>query len=117
MNDELLIEECRRVLRRIAWRLQYQAKKISTRELPIIENICGQNQMSSVDSKLHLEEMLNSLPDKARFIIEQVVINGVPEEIVAQHLGISQQGVNKYKRKYLGILRKKLESNPQAVKS
>ncbi|WP_429843384.1 hypothetical protein [Brevibacillus sp. FIR094] len=64
MNDELLIEECRKVLRRIAWRLQYQAKKISTRELPIIENICGQNQMSSVDSKLHLEE------------------------IVAQHLGI-----------------------------
>ncbi|MGF9820874.1 hypothetical protein ABEX46_22880, partial [Brevibacillus agri] len=30
------------------------------------------------------EEMLNSLPSKARFIIEQVVINGVPEEIVAQ---------------------------------
>ncbi|WP_260507759.1 hypothetical protein [Brevibacillus agri] len=55
--------------------------------------------------------MLNSLPSKARFIIEQVVINGVPEEIVAKHLGISQQGVNKYKRKYLGLLRKKIESD------
>ncbi|WP_064200092.1 hypothetical protein [Brevibacillus brevis] len=111
MNDELLMEKCRGVLKRIAWRLQYQAKKISTRELPIIENACGQNQMSSVDAKLHVEEMLNSLPAKARFIIEQVVIHGVPEEIVAQHLGISQQGVNKYKRKYLALLREKLESN------
>lgn len=111
MNDELLKEECRRVIKRIAWRLQYQAKKISARELPIIENICGQNQIFSVDSKLYVEEMLNSLPSKARFIIEQVVINGVPEEIVAKHLGISQQGVNKYKRKYLGLLRKKIESD------
>lgn len=112
MSDEILIKKCREVLRRIAWRLQYQVKKLSTRELPIIENICGQNLISSVDSKLHVEEMLDSLPSKARFIIKQVVINGVLEEIVAQHLGISQQGVNKYKRKYLGLLRKKLESNP-----
>lgn len=110
MNDELRKEECRRLIKRIAWRLQYQTKKISTRELPIIENICGQNQISSVDSKLYVEEMLNSLPAKARFIIEQVVINGVPEKIVANHLGISQQGVNKYKRKYLGLLRRKWES-------
>ncbi len=43
--------------------------------------------------------MLDPLRSKARFIIEQVVINEVPEEIVTQHLGISQQGVNKYKRK------------------
>ncbi|MFS0557835.1 sigma-70 family RNA polymerase sigma factor [Brevibacillus sp. 179-C9.3 HS] len=114
MSDEIMIEKCRKVLRRIAWRLQYQVKKLSTRELPIIENICGQNLMSSVDSKLHVEEILNSLPSKARFIIEQVVINEVPEEIVAQHLGISQQGVNKNKRKYLGILRKKLESKPES---
>lgn len=110
MNDELRKEECKRLIKRIAWRLQYQTKKISTRELPIIENICGQNQISSVDSKLYVEEMLNSLPSKARFIIEQVVINGVPEKIVANHLGISQQGVNKYKRKYLGLLRRKWES-------
>jgi len=61
--------------------------------------------------------MLDPLPSKARFIIEQVVINGVPEEIVVQHLGISQQGVNKYKRKNLALLRKKLESNWQEVKS
>ncbi|WP_412915873.1 sigma factor-like helix-turn-helix DNA-binding protein [Brevibacillus sp. 179-C 1.1 NHS] len=67
--------------------------------------------MSSVDCKLYVEELLNSLPSKARFIIEHVVINGVPEEIVAQQLGISQQGVNKYKRKYLQILRQKAVSD------
>ncbi|MGN7471089.1 sigma-70 family RNA polymerase sigma factor [Brevibacillus sp. SAFN-007a] len=109
MKDERL-EECRKVIKRIAWRLQYQAKKVSARELPIIENFCGQNQLSSVDSKLYVEDMLHSLPSKARFIIEQVVINGVPEEIVAKHLGISQQGVNKYKRKYLGVLRNQIQS-------
>ncbi|MED1944940.1 MULTISPECIES: RNA polymerase subunit sigma-24 [Brevibacillus] len=96
MNDELIIEECRRILRRIAWRLQYRTWKISNGELPIIENLCGQKIMSSVDSKLYVEELLNSLPSKAKFIIEQVVINRIPEEIIAQQLGISQQGVNKY---------------------
>ncbi|WP_064200087.1 hypothetical protein [Brevibacillus brevis] len=111
MNDELLIEECRRILRRIAWRLQYRTRKISNEELPIIENACGQNLMSSVDAKLHVEELLNSLPSKAIFIIEQVVINRIPEEIIAQQLGISQQGVNKYKRKYLEVLQKKIVSD------
>ncbi|TRY25882.1 hypothetical protein FOI68_10950 [Brevibacillus sp. LEMMJ03] len=50
------------------------------------------------------------LPDRGRFIIQKVVIEGIPEREVAKQLNISQKRVNVCKTKYLQQLRQKLIS-------
>ncbi|WP_252989785.1 sigma factor-like helix-turn-helix DNA-binding protein [Brevibacillus panacihumi] len=67
--------------------------------------------MVAVDSELFVEELLQSLPDKARFIIQKVVIEGIPEKEVAKQLNLSQQRVNAYKQKTLKMLKEKLIIN------
>lgn len=108
MNDEMKKELCRKALRRIAWRLQYQAKRLLDREKPFMEVTLIRDAMVNLDSNLFVEELLEALPDKDRFIIRRVVIEGVPEKEVARQLNISQQRVNAYKQRSLLRLREML---------
>jgi RNA polymerase sigma factor (sigma-70 family) len=109
MESRSMIEDYRQMLKRIAWRLQYQAKKIYRHE-SVFEDVWTKDHMSLVDSDLFVEELLSSLPDRGRFIIQKVVIEGIPEREVAKQLNISQKRVNVCKTKYLQQLRQKLIS-------
>ncbi|MCR8982579.1 sigma factor-like helix-turn-helix DNA-binding protein [Brevibacillus laterosporus] len=108
LTDELMKEHCKRILRRIAWRLQYTSKKRSSIETTMIEPGFGEDTMETVASQLYVQQLLSELPEKARFIIKSTVIDGMTEEEVARKLNITRQGVNKCKIKYLRLLAQKI---------
>lgn len=108
MSDEIMKEHFRKVLSRIAWRLQYSAKKRFVREFSIVEEILGEDSTSSVVSQIYIQELLKQIPDKASFIIRSIIIEGMTEEEVAKKLKITRQGVSKCKNKYLRVLAQKM---------
>ncbi|USG65102.1 sigma-70 family RNA polymerase sigma factor [Brevibacillus ruminantium] len=108
MRDEILKEKCRKILKRIAWRLQYAVKKKGHRETYLVDEIHGDDITSCTISQLYVEEVLLQIPEKARFIIYSIVIDGMTEEEVAQKLNVTRQGVNKCKNKYLRVLAEKI---------
>lgn len=108
MSDEFLREHCRKLLKRIAWRLQYAAKKRYFREYAIMEEILGEDTMTSVISSLYIEHLLTQIPERASFIIKSIIIDGMTEEEVARKLNITRQGVSKCKNKYLRVLAQKV---------
>ncbi|KAB3587434.1 sigma-70 family RNA polymerase sigma factor [Phocaeicola vulgatus] len=112
MNDEMMKEHCRRVLKRIAWRLQYTAKTQIRAEAPILENKLGEDTTSHIVSHVYVQQLLMQIPEKARFIIKSIVIDGLTEEEVARKLNMTRQGVSKCKNKYLSVLAQKM--NPSA---
>lgn len=108
LTDEQLKEHCRKVLKRIAWRMQYAAKKQMYRETVIREGMQGTEAIEDNLSDLYVQEVLMQLPEKARIIIKQVVLQGMTEEQVAKKLNMTRQGVSKCKNKYLSQLAEKL---------
>jgi len=109
MENQSLKEVYLKHLKRIAWHLQYEAKKVYRRE-SVLEDVWSKDEMNTVDSNLFVEELLHTLPDRGRYIIQKVVIEGLPEKEVAKHLQISQKRVHVCKVKYLQALRQKLIS-------
>jgi DNA-directed RNA polymerase specialized sigma subunit len=110
MENQSMIDNYRQMLKRIAWRLQYQAKKVDRHE-SVFEDVWTKEHMGYVDSDLFVKELLSSPPDRGRFILQKVVIEGIPEREVAKQLNISQKRVNVCKTKYLQQLRQKLISD------
>jgi DNA-directed RNA polymerase specialized sigma subunit len=108
MTDEIMKNHCKKVLRRIAWRLQYAAKKRYVREHSIIEETLGSDTTSSVISQIYIQQLLKQLPEKASFIIKSIIIDGMTEEEVSRKLNITRQGVSKCKNKYLRVLAQKM---------
>lgn len=110
-NDELALEQCRILLRRAAWRLQYHAKTQQLRETLTLgdyhEPSC--NFADEIISDIYVQNLMNIIiSEKCRYIIQKVIIEEIPEKEVASELQMSQQGVNKWKRKGLGILRQNM---------
>lgn len=60
VEDEMMKERCRRVLKRIAWRMQYAAKTRYNRETTMIDEVFGDNSMNSLDSSIYVQELLMS---------------------------------------------------------
>ncbi len=110
-NDDISVENCRKLLRRAAWRIQYKARVQQAKECQIIfENQaynCGFE--TEILSKLYVKELLDTIPwEKCRFILEKTIIEEMTEKEVALELQMTQQGVNKWKKKRLELLRKNL---------
>lgn len=107
----MMKEHCRTILKRIAWRIQYAAK-VQThqafRRAPIIDDVVGEDTLKHVESRMYVQQLLMQIPEKARFIIQSVVIEGLTEEEVAKKLNMTRQGVSKCKNKYLGVLAQKM---------
>ncbi|MNL75584.1 hypothetical protein D3C87_2014130 [compost metagenome] len=62
-----------------------------------------------VISELFVDELLETIPwEKCRYIIKKTVIEGMAEHEVARELHMTQQGVSKWKRKGLEILKEYL---------
>ena len=96
-------------IKRVAWKIQYKAKKQYRQEI-YLEDHKEVPYTDPIDSQLFVEELLNSLPERERFIIRQVVIEDRTEREVAQELRISRSRLLACKVQGLKRLRKKLGS-------
>lgn len=99
------------VIRRKAWRLQYQARSKYRREGP------GQDYewtepsfTSAVEGDIWVEQVLDALPsDTGREIMKALYLRNRSEKEVALEFGMSQQGVNRWKHKMLQQLRQHMK--------
>lgn len=63
-------------------------------------------------SEMYVKELLDGIPwEKCRYIIRRIVIEGLTEKEVASELQITQQAVNKWKKKGLEVLRQNLSNS------
>lgn len=104
-------------LKRKSWRMQYKNNKIKKKEIVLEkDDYYGITPTFEDDliSELFIQRVFNTIQDsKARYILKKIIIEGYTEKEVANELGISQQAVNKWKRKtldYLKVNRKYLSS-------
>ncbi|MNW31316.1 RNA polymerase sigma factor [compost metagenome] len=105
-------ERYRAEIYRIGWRIQYKAKKIRNRELPLLEHEAVKEDFTvASDQALTLEPLLATLPDTGQRVMRKLYWEGLTEAEVARQLNISQQAVNQWKRKMLKQLSQKLTSN------
>ncbi|MFL1674986.1 sigma factor-like helix-turn-helix DNA-binding protein [Paenibacillus dendritiformis] len=106
MHGLSLYDFYKKELRRIAWRLQYRSKVTLTREGQLkLDIIKGSSFLDEADSRLFVTELINSLESpKARQIITKIYVENKSEKEIASEMNITQQGVNKWKRKSLKLL-------------
>jgi DNA-directed RNA polymerase specialized sigma subunit len=65
-----------------------------------------QHNVSILWSEICTSQVINIIPSKkCRHIVKKAVIEGMSEKDIASSLCISQQGVNKWKRKGMEIIR------------
>lgn len=116
-NDDISVENCRKLLRRAAWKIQYKARIKQMRECQMFfeDQAYDIGFETEIISKIFVENLLSTIPwKKCRFIIERTIIDGIPEKEVAYELQITQQGVNKWKKRGLELLWENLmNSNEQ----
>ncbi|WP_019910095.1 sigma-70 family RNA polymerase sigma factor [Paenibacillus sp. HW567] len=92
----------RREIYRIGWRVQYQAKKVRTRECPLYDYEPSNINFAAIsEQKIWVEQLMQDLPPQGKVIIEKIYLKGLTEAEVAKQLNISQQAVNKWKRKMI----------------
>ncbi|MFI2859334.1 sigma-70 family RNA polymerase sigma factor [Paenibacillus sp. JSM ZJ436] len=102
-------ERYRTEIYRIGWRAQYRAKKINNKELPLIDRDYIREDFTkhSIDNIL-MEQAFKDLPKNGKYILDKIYLQGFSEIEVARQLNMSQQAVNKWKRKMLNELSKKM---------
>lgn len=101
-----LFELFRCELRCIAWRLQYKCKAEMKREVPMIYDL-PQSSCFTIDVINHLliSDLMNSIPSETgKRIIYDLYFMDQTETQISKKMNISQQGVNKWKRKTLKLL-------------
>ncbi|WP_074084293.1 MULTISPECIES: sigma factor-like helix-turn-helix DNA-binding protein [Paenibacillus] len=86
---------------RIGWRLQYRAKKIRRREHGFDREFPAPSFTELSDNKVAVEQILRTLSSYERTILQKIYLEGLSEAEVAHQFNITQQGVNKCKRKLL----------------
>ncbi len=101
-----LSEQYRQRLRQASWRMQYRAKtRLYHENLSFNEQIDPFFVNSDEMSTIILQQWIDSLPwDKARYIITGLYMEGQSEQELAAQLQISQQAVNRWKRKSIQYL-------------
>jgi len=110
-NDDISVENYRKLLRRAAWRIQYKNRIKKFRECQMLfeDQAFDTGFETEILSKIFVEKLLSTIPwEKSRFIIEKIIIEGMTEKEVAYELQITQQGVNKWKKRGLDLLRENL---------
>lgn len=87
---------------RIGWRLQYRAKTIKNRECSFYgDEPDAINFTTSIDNKLLIQQLIEPLPPCGKTILYKLYIQDQTESEVARQLQMSQQAVNKWKRKMI----------------
>ncbi|WP_432662948.1 RNA polymerase sigma factor [Wukongibacter baidiensis] len=86
---------------------QNVSKKIETTNLNL--DVIADDTSYSVDDKLFVSMLLNSLPPLQRIVLKRKFMQGFSENEIAVRSGISRQAVNRAKNRGLKNLRKRLE--------
>lgn len=110
-NEELELMQCRTLLKQTAWRLQYYARRQTLKEIPMLyadrKLICYFDD--DIISTIYVQELMDTIvSEKCRYIIQKTVLEGITETAVASDLHISQQGVSKWKKKGMEVLKNTL---------
>ena len=106
--------ECLQTLKRIAWRLQYRAKIERKKEITVApDNVVYSSFADPTDilSRLYVEELICHIPsDQARRVIMKIYVEDKTEKTVASELNMTQQAVNKWKKRGLNMIGQKMIS-------
>lgn len=105
-------EMYRAELKKLAWRLQYRYRVTSNKESGMVFDI---NSIDSFEnqsvSNFYVQEIFQLIPnDVAKKVVHSIYMEGKSEKTVANEMNISQQAVNKWKKKTLKMLSVKLTS-------
>ncbi|SMF90293.1 RNA polymerase sigma factor, sigma-70 family [Paenibacillus uliginis N3/975] len=98
---------------RIGWRIQYRAKTIRKREYSFYDLEYMRTDVSFTDgseNRMMIEQLINTLPPQGKLIIYKLYIQDQTESEVALQLNMSQQAVNKWKRKMIEQLSQTVSS-------
>lgn len=110
-NDSISVENYRKLLRRAAWRLQYKARTQHVKECYLLfeSQVHDNGFEAEILSNIYVKELFGSIPwERCRYIMKRIIIDGMTEQEVARELNMTQQGVNKWKKKGLNLLRQVL---------
>lgn len=107
------IEYYRHELYRIAWRMQYRAKRDFKREVPLASSPEPRTPSFSeqADNRLLVQHYLDGLTSEVgKKVICAIYLGDQTEAEVARQLNISQQAVNKWRKKMIQELSRKMNS-------
>ena len=101
MSKATLYDSCRAELKRIAWRLQYRARKQRSREIHIsFEMPHPDNSFTHIESVIYINQLFdNTLCETEKYVVKKLIFEDRTEKEIAAELNMSQQGVNKWKKK------------------
>lgn len=101
-----LSEQYRQRLRQASWRMQYRAKtRLYHEKVSLNEQIQPFSIKTDEMESIVMQEWIHSLPwEKAQQIMTGLFVDGRNEQELADQLQISQQAVNRWKRKSLQFL-------------
>ncbi|MEK3880665.1 MULTISPECIES: sigma factor-like helix-turn-helix DNA-binding protein [unclassified Paenibacillus] len=100
--EQQIIQRYRREVYRIGWRLQYRSKKIYRNECGFLDiNPIQKDEAEDIINRLSIEQLLDTLPAKGKMILQKLYLQELTEAEVAAQLHMSQQGVNKWKRRMI----------------
>lgn len=107
-----IVNYYKKELQRVAWRLQYKARSERKRECQFIEEIQPSHcPLEATDNHILIQQLLNELQSETgRKIIGDLFLRDRTEAQLAEELNLSQQAVNKWKRKILHLLSQKMSS-------
>ncbi|MGG4035841.1 sigma factor-like helix-turn-helix DNA-binding protein [Paenibacillus cisolokensis] len=102
-SSATLYDSCRAELKRIAWRLQYGARKQRSREVHITFDISySVNPYNHIESVIYINQLFdNTLCETEKYVLKKLIFEDKTEKEIAKELNISQQGVSKWKKKAL----------------
>ncbi|QDY83902.1 sigma-70 family RNA polymerase sigma factor [Paenibacillus polymyxa] len=109
-----LVEQYRKKLYRIAWRIQYRARVQTNHEFVMEKNeaISAPSFTEYANSNMYTLQLINSLSSEiGKMIIFDLYILDKTEAQIAKELKLSQQAVNKWKKKMLKELFRMLSSS------
>ncbi|WP_236570686.1 sigma factor-like helix-turn-helix DNA-binding protein [Paenibacillus sp. An7] len=101
-KQDFMVERFRSEVYRIGWRLQYHEKKQRKQELSLFNGTPEASyRTDNWDSRILVKDLLLTLPKQGRTILYKLYVEDLIEKEVALQLNMSQQAVNKWKRKML----------------
>ncbi|NQX46863.1 sigma-70 family RNA polymerase sigma factor [Paenibacillus tritici] len=111
-GSQTLYERYRNEIYRIGWKIEYRARKVSRTECSLFDNIQAEaNFIQDSENKIMLEQLTDSLPAFEKSILYKLYLEGYSEAEVAKQFNISQQAVNKWKKKIINQLSQTTKSH------
>ncbi|MEF3355810.1 hypothetical protein PV403_22010 [Paenibacillus sp. GYB006] len=112
MNELQIKDVIDAELKRMAWRLQYHAKK-AARQYPFTYDFTRQESFEDeIVDELHVKDMLNMI-DKGngKKVVYSLYVEEKSAKEVSAEMNMTVQAVNKWKRQTLEDLKKKVSHN------